>query len=159
MEPLRKHYQEALSCCSGSSEDDRSAARQFQAGLSNRSWAKVIADALTDEEATERLRLHETDNAEGVNEGKRDVAEMFTNLVIRTASQRAWSCVSWEVPPEQWCGLLADDTSEAQACFEQMRSDRDAVLKAIALEQSPDFQNHPGRKARALGAWTLPFAK
>ena len=86
-----------------------------------------------------------------MNDSKHELAEMFTNLAVRFASQRAWSCSSsFELPPEQWIGILSSDASEAKAAFKDLLADRDATLKAMMVQQSEGFQDHPGRKAAKL---------
>ena len=86
-----------------------------------------------------------SDNTEGENEFKRELADTFVTLLVREASNRAWSLSSsWEVPPEQWCGLLSRDLDEASLAFEQLKGDMEAVEAAMRETARDD---HPGMKA------------
>ena len=148
-EPLRKHYQEALEQHHATADK-----KEFQAGLACQRWAKTIGDILAvaqDKDALRRLKLFESENTESDNRFKRDLAATFMALLVRMSSNRAWSLSSlWEVPPEQWCGLLSSNENEAALAWEQLKGDMEAV---DAAQRAAAQAEHAGMKADLLLAW------
>ena len=145
-EPLRQDYQQALACCKR--DEPRETSRQNLARLANRHWAAVVSEVLAQPSQADAMRvllLQESDSAEGVNSVKKEVAQTLVDLAVRMAGQRAWSASCWELPPEQWVGILSDDADESVAAFEQMKADLRAVRKGMEASRNPD---HEGAKAR-----------
>ena len=144
-EPLRKDYLAALDCCKR--DQPRESSRQFLANLCNRHGAAVVAEVLAAPcrpDAMSALLLQESDHAEGINDAKHELARTFIELAVRMAGNRAWSLCQWEMPPEQWTGVLSSNVAESGAAFERMKGDCKAVKKAIEAARSDD---HPSLKA------------
>lgn len=69
-----------------------------------------------------------------VEEGDQQQAdtELFFELMLRCASNRAWTMASWsETPPNNWAGILSKDLTDAQQAMDRVFDDARCVQKAL----------------------------
>ena len=122
---------------------------KLQASWANRGWVSCVADILArlqDESVMKRLNLHICHADDDSKAEQTSKAELLTNLIIRTAANRAWTSSVWsEIPPENWTGVLSTNQQDAQEALHRMHSDAQEVKAALAASRQA---GHPERQAR-----------
>ena len=117
-----------------SATQDRAANRQFQADYSNKGFARLIQtlfESLSDQTVLHKLLLLEPADNAALRDEQQETARRYMNLVIRMATQRAWSLsLHSECAPDNWAGLLDSDLVMAKRCFQRMREDAEIITRA-----------------------------
>ena len=119
-----------------------------------RRWATVVADILSDLTDADILLktdlLRTPDVEQGMKELKEDCG-LFYKIVVRSASQRAWSSQAFsELPPDCWTRVLSGNMTEAGFALEEMRYDKQCVDKALGIVRSSEA--HEEKQAGILSA-------
>ena len=108
----------------------------------SRHWLVMISEilsALHDPHVLHELGLDRPLEEAGDAQEAASLADLFFELILRSASQRSWtqSTLS-EVPPHCWCAVVSSDVQEGNAALRQMRADCVHVGKALdAIKQVP----------------------
>ncbi|CAE7356003.1 HMCN1 [Symbiodinium sp. CCMP2592] len=142
-----RDYQEMIEALK--SEHPQTLAK-LNAEEASRRWLVMVArilSILTDEPLLAELGFSVLQD-EACEEGAAH-AELFFDLVVRSASQRSWTqCTLSELPPHCWCAVVSSDMTDANAALKQMRTDCVVVKAALAaIRATPP---HPELQARSL---------
>ena len=128
---------------------DSDQSRALCADYSNRLWADTIARTLSvlqDETGMIKLELKGSPcEVEEAGNRAQNVCALFVELVVRTAAHRCWSMSTWELPPEQWNGLLSSNEQDAQDAWGQLKKDYQVVQKARAALGTNTHAEHEAR--------------
>lgn len=111
----------------------RAGNRQVQASFASREWAGTVGDTLAFLSHDLALRsLGFLDVDLDLQDGTQvSSCETFIALLVKAASQRAWTMASWsELPPHQWASVLHEDIRVARSGLARMRKDAEIVLDA-----------------------------
>lgn len=112
-------------------ENDPEAPRHLQVGWANRFWALElwnILGTLANRDVMEALALFTP--LAGKEDEQLDDAKRFGELIVRAASQRAWTMAIYELAPESWSGILDSSEDRARAALEKMKEDADIIDEA-----------------------------
>ena len=128
---------------------DQAETRRFLANMSNRHWTATIQGVLaklTSHDALHDIKIDvarvDSDDAQNTAQ---NYANLFFDLIVRTAAHRAWSCLTVsDVAPEQWNGVLSTIPAESVHAVKMMKTDAEVVAKA---RESLAAGNHPEQKA------------
>lgn len=145
MLPLAESYLHILDCVK-----EIELNRQLLAGWSNRAWAldvgKILA-SLSDPECL--MRLGFIGSRVDVEQDEKD-ASLWFQLVVSTASHRCWSMAMSDLPPDQWFGILDDDSRASTMAFAKLRHAFNVVGKAREHMNNDDLS----AKAKEAGETT-----
>ena len=146
MLPLAESYLHILDCVK-----EIELNRQLLAGWSNRAWAldvgKILA-SLSDPECL--MRLGFIGSRVDVEQDEKD-ASLWFQLVVSTASHRCWSMAMNDLPPDQWFGILDDDSRASTMAFAKLRHAFNVVGKAREHMNNDDLS----AKAKEAGETTV----
>ena len=123
---LRRQHLQLLDVCK-----DRDASLQLQAGWALGEWCSTIFEVflpLFDLEALRCLNLLQEDSS---SSSQSEDGMTFMRLLVRTASARAWSMLTWShIPPLNFAGILHGDAELRQEALVRMKEDCAIVLAA-----------------------------
>ena len=117
-------------------------------------WKTDVANILAilgDEKAIIELKYDQAEFDDQAAATRQDEAALFAQLVLRAASQRAWSQASYsELPPMNWAALLSDDRADAQCGMERIYSDCQVIRSAQKLV---DVGGHEAQPNSCMMTW------
>lgn len=122
-------------------------ARKLQIQWANRAWTSELARIFglcASQEAMEKLGFTQTVTDDEAVSQMQDAA-LFGRLLLRAASQRAWTMAQYsELAPENWSGILDIDKTSSQEAFARMKSDAEIVQAALEAWSSRNHCEHEG---------------
>ena len=122
----------------------------WQAGRANRDWVCNVREMLrllNNKDILERIKVK--------TEQDTPRAQIFFRLVVSFAAVRVWGMLIYDLPPEQWAGILSDNAKEAFHALGKAKATCTMVRNARAAAQDAA---HPKREAPVLERSSPVFA-